>query len=260
MGNSLWSYKLFPFLWTGLFVTYRSYLNYSTFGSIFLSLGLSYLPTYIESLRWGRKGGMPLIYFQKRWYWKWIKEYFYASVEVETPLNHSQLYIFCCHPHGPTSFNHMLTMTDCCGMLSQHYKGQRRDLGASVLFYIPFFKDFLLFLGCVDAGHSTANYNLSKGNSLFIYIGGEKEQLMSETGKHKIFVKNRKGFIKLALKYGAHVVPMYAFGENDVYTTSNILLGFRMWLQKNFSIGIPICFGRYGSIFPHRKRMAVVTI
>lgn len=41
-----------------------------------------------------------------------------------------------------------------------------------------------------------------------VFILGEKEQLMSETGKHKIFVKNRKGFIKLALKYGADIVPM----------------------------------------------------
>ena len=76
----------------------------------------------------------------------------------------------------------------------------------------------LLWLGCVDAGASTANYNLKKGRSLLIFIGGEKEQLMSENGKHKIYLKNRKGFVKLALQHGAHLLPMYAFGENDVHT------------------------------------------
>lgn len=71
-----------------------------------------------------------------------------------------------------------------------------------------FYAQFLLYLGCVDAGASTANYNLQRGTSLFVYVGGEKEQLMTENGKHKIYLKSRKGFVKLALKHGAGLVPM----------------------------------------------------
>jgi hypothetical protein len=41
-----------------------------------------------------------------------------------------------------------------------------------------------------------------------IFIGGEKEQLMTVPGEHKIFLRSRKGFVKLALEYGAHLVPM----------------------------------------------------
>lgn len=92
----------------------------------------------------------------------------------------------------------------------------------------------LLWLGCVDAGASTASFNLKKGRSLLIFIGGEKEQLMSENGRHKIYLKTRKGFVKLALQHGAHLLPVvcsrfvitiffimssqYAFGENEVHT------------------------------------------
>lgn len=65
-----------------------------------------------------------------------------------------------------------------------------------------------MFLGCVDAGAKTAHYNLKKNHSIFIYIGGEKEQLMTAHGEQKIYVKNRKGFVKLALQYGAHLVPV----------------------------------------------------
>ena len=46
------------------------------------------------------------------------------------------------------------------------------------------------------------------GRSILIFIGGEKEQLMTENGKHKIFLSTRKGFIKLALTYGAHLIPV----------------------------------------------------
>jgi 2-acylglycerol O-acyltransferase 2 len=66
----------------------------------------------------------------------------------------------------------------------------------------------ILWCGCVDAGAKTAHYNLKKGRSILIFVGGEKEQLMTKPNEHKIYLKNRKGFIKLALQYGAHLVPM----------------------------------------------------
>lgn len=104
----------------------------------------------------------------------------------------------------------------------------------------------------MDASSTTAKYNLKKNRSILIYIGGEKEQLMTETNKQKIYLLNRKGFIKLALQYGAQLVPMYAFGENELYTSSNLFLGWRKYLQHHFNLGIPICWGRGGSWLPHR--------
>lgn len=32
-----------------------------------------------------------------------------------------------------------------------------------------------------------------------------------------IYIKKRKGFVHLALQSGAHLVPVYSFGENDAY-------------------------------------------
>ena len=44
-------------------------------------------------------------------------------------------------------------------------------------------------------------------------------------------------FIKLALEYNCSLVPMYLYGENEVYINSHFMLGFRKFLQKNFQIG-----------------------
>jgi 2-acylglycerol O-acyltransferase 2 len=78
----------------------------------------------------------------------------------------------------------------------------------------------LIWLGCVDASPFTAHYNLKKGNSIFIYVGGEKEQLMSESGCHRIYLKERKGFVKLALQYGAELIPMVRHCTGVVHPTS----------------------------------------
>ena len=65
-----------------------------------------------------------------------------------------------------------------------------------------------MWLGCVDAGSATAHYNLKKGRSILIFVGGEKEQLMTTPKEHKIYLNNRKGFIKLAIEYGTPLIPM----------------------------------------------------
>ena len=63
-------------------------------------------------------------------------------------------------------------------------------------------KELVEWSGCVDAGKKTAVYNLDKKRSVHIYVGGEKEQMLCKPGELKLYLRNRKGFVKLALKYG----------------------------------------------------------
>ena len=153
--------------------------------------------------------------------------------------------------------NHALIFTDGCNALSDGVAPDptvptggegtwwRRELGASVLFKIPFFRDLCLWLGLVDASRSTAEAVLERGGSLFIYPGGEAEQIATKRGEHHVVVKRRRGFLRLALRYGAGVVPGYAFGEVDLYTTSSFLIGARRWLVKSFGVALPIFAGRW---------------
>ena len=67
---------------------------------------------------------------------------------------------------------------------------------------------------------------------------------MTAPNTHKIFCKSRFGFVKLALLHGAELVPMYSFGENEVYNISQAFSGVRHWLQRNLSIGIALFWGR----------------
>jgi 2-acylglycerol O-acyltransferase 2 len=195
--------------------------------------------------------------FQRLPIFQRLAKAFNWGITTEKELDHNQLYIFGLFPHGTSTFSHLMLMTDACGMLSKVYTGPRRDLAASVLFFIPLMREFILYLGNVDANSKTAAYNLARRRSLLIYIGGEKEQLMTKYGEQKIFLKSRKGFVKLAIQYGAHLVPMYAFGENELYYTYDILIGWRMWLQENFKIALCLTSGWLGTPLPLKTDLHV---
>ena len=84
--------------------------------------------------------------------------------------------------------------------------------------------------------------------SLLLYPGGVKEQIRTSNNKEIVWLSDRKGFIKLAIKHGASLIPCYSFGVSKVWTYFNErLFTFRDWLRRTFSIGIPLFIG-YGFI------------
>lgn len=219
-----------------------------------VSLFLAYLPTYPITNYYSRRSGFATPWFQRMPLWHHFRRYMRAKITTEEDLDHKTAYIFCCFPHGACTLSHLLTMTDCCGMLSKVHSGARRDLSASILFQIPVLKDILLMLGCVDASSFTAKYNLKRSRSLFIFVGGEKEQLTAAPGVHKIFLKERKGFIKLALQFGTPLVPMVGYCSTRSTSSSSccsaaqcILLWIMVVMSYDDGVGVcdvAVCFWR----------------
>lgn len=50
-----------------------------------------------------------------------------------------------------------------------------------------------------------------------LIVGGEREQRQSAPNTYKFVLKNRKGFVRIALKTGASLVPAISFGENNTF-------------------------------------------
>merc|ERR1711879_632258 len=121
-----------------------------------------------------------------------------------------------------------------------------RTLAASVLFWIPGVRSLTLKTACVDAGRPTAAKCLRKGHSLFLCPGGTDEQIETICGRERVFLKNRSGFIRLAVKFGVPVVPAYCFGSSDIYGTSRAFHGVRKWIVRNLRIAIPLYWGGWG--------------
>ena len=55
------------------------------------------------------------------------------------------------------------------------------------------------------------------GRGITIVIGGARESLDAQPHQLRLVLKRRKGFVKMAIRTGADLVPVLAFGENDLY-------------------------------------------
>lgn len=150
----MWSYYLLPVLYYGSYQVLSDYFNNKSFmtnvvmnkmlSNILLhvtSFSIAYFPTYFQTSSWCFKDGYRIKSVQNHWIWRYFRRYFSSTIELEEPLDPKQLYIFCVFPHGAVSANHVVTMTNCNEMLTKHYPSERRDLAATVLFFIPFVKD-----------------------------------------------------------------------------------------------------------------------
>eukprot|EP00494_Astrolonche_serrata_P023250 UN23508 len=124
-------------------------------------------------------------------------------------------------------------------------------------------------MGICDASKKSI-YNILKqgpGSSLTLVLGGAKESLEAHPGKARLYLKHRKGFVKQALMYGACLVPVYGFGENELFSQmenpeGSTLRKIQEWMQKQMGFAIPVFRGRgvfqYDiGMLPRRKALHV---
>jgi len=166
-------------------------------------------------------------------------------------------FIFAAFPHG-TSSDYRILMDGMLPAVLPSIANKVRVLTASIIFKLPLVREIALWTSCVDARKEVAERLVDKKYSLFVLPGGMDEQIITEHQKEKIYLKNRKGFIRLALQKGVPVVPVYVFGTSDHYTTSSVWFGVRHWVMKNLRVCIPLARGLWGSACPLPVKTTIV--
>ena len=136
-------------------------------------------------------------------------------------------------------------------------------LMTSAVFNIPFLKHVYSWVGGLPVDKRTFLGRLHSGESFAFTPGGVQEVLMLDPKKPEdvvLYLKKRKGFIKLALTTGSPVVPVFAFQLDGSY-------GY--WIPRGKFVekisrtlgAVPLVFwGRWYIPFgiPHPKKIHVV--
>ncbi|XP_069739298.1 LOW QUALITY PROTEIN: 2-acylglycerol O-acyltransferase 3-like, partial [Phaenicophaeus curvirostris] len=93
-----------------------------------------------------------------------------------------------------------------------------------------------------------------RDQALVIMVGGAAEALEGTPGSHRVVLRRRKGFVRLALRHGTPLVPVYVFGEQETFRQPALSKASRLRrLQRRLKdlLGFAPCFfwGRGGLPF-----------
>lgn len=209
--------------------------------------------------------------------WSLFASYFPARLHRSASLEPTRKYIFGYHPHGIISHGAFAAFgTEALGF-SQLFPGITNTLlTLDSNFRIPFYRDYALAMGLASVSRESCENILSKGGpngegmgrAITIVVGGARESLDAQPHSLKLVLKRRKGFVKLAIRTGADLVPVLAFGENDLYdqVTSEshpFIHKMQMLVKKFMGFTIPLFHARgvfnYDvGLMPYRKSLNVV--
>ncbi|XP_018418814.1 PREDICTED: 2-acylglycerol O-acyltransferase 2, partial [Nanorana parkeri] len=104
----------------------------------------------------------------------------------------------------------------------------------------------------IPADKDSASYllrNKKCGNAVVIAVGGAPESLDARPGAFTLLAKNRKGFVRLAIEHGASLVPVFSFGENELFDQvenpkGSFLRSVQEKLRKIMGVALPLFHAR----------------
>ncbi|XP_061485622.1 2-acylglycerol O-acyltransferase 2 [Rhineura floridana] len=185
--------------------------------------------------------------------WRYMKDYFPITLVKTVELDPAKNYIFGFHPHGILVAGAFLNFCTEATGFSKIFPGLTPYMMMlNVWFRVPFFRDYLMSGGLIPSDKETASYILRKpggGNVLIIAVGGAQEALDARPGAFTLLLANRKGFVRLAIKNGTPLVPVFSFGENEVFDQvenpkGGWLRRMQDRLQKIMGISLPLFHAR----------------
>lgn len=186
-----------------------------------------------------------------------LAAFFPVHLHKTTDLSADNTYMFLYHPHGVICMgSNVGLLTNACHFNKLFPGIERYQVALRTCFWFPFFREWLLALGCICPDRKTLESKLRSKQSIVLLPGGAAEALHAHRKIFRLYIKHRKGFIRLALDTGAVPVPCLGFGENDIFKTyeSRSLMYWQERLYKIMSFSLPILT----SIFPIRHPIDVV--
>lgn len=211
----------FIYVYMLLFSGITGIVSFIVVSFILPGLAFGYVMWYIFTFNACHNGSLRLHWTMNRTTFKDLVDYFPIKLIKTAELPHDRNYILGCHPHGLFCFGVVSSLATHVNHFTELFPGiTAYGMTLTSHFYFPITRDFLLFSGTCSSSQESFKHILTKsgvGNAALLIVGGSSEMMEAHPGTAVLNLKNRKGFIKTALMYGASLVPVFSFGENDVY-------------------------------------------
>lgn len=202
-----------------------------------------------------------------------MKDYFPARLVKTADLDPNKNYVCGYHPHGIFCAGAFAAFgTEALGFSSKFSNIRPYLLTLQGQFRFPMYREFLMGAGLCSITRDSIHWllnNEGKGNMVVIVVGGAMEALDAHRGADvRLTLRRRRGFVRIALMNGASLLPIFSFGENDLYEQlsnpeGSFIRRIQNFITKFVGISPPIFHGRgvfqynFGYL-PYRRPMDVI--
>ncbi|XP_064900269.1 2-acylglycerol O-acyltransferase 2-B-like isoform X1 [Columba livia] len=201
--------------------------------------------------------------------WNYFRDYFPISLVKTADLDPRRNYVFGCHPHGVLAAGAFANFCTEATAFGAKFPGLRPHvLTLPCWFRLPLLREYFmagvfaraLISGCprfggaglVSSSRSSLRFLLSRpggGHVAVIVLGGPPEALDARPGACTMRVLGRKGFVRIGLEHGASLVPVFSFGENELFRQGahppgSGLRRLQLRLQRLFGVTFPLFHAR----------------
>ncbi|RDK39600.1 DAGAT-domain-containing protein [Aspergillus phoenicis ATCC 13157] len=202
--------------------------------------------------------------------WTLYTIYFPIRLYRSHPLPRHRKYLFGYHPHGVSIRGAIAAFASNGAGFSSLFPDITTNtlLVSDKTMRAPLLREYALALGINGVSYTSCVNHLARaGQAITICIGGAREARYAKPNTMDLVLNVRRGFVRAAVQTGADLVPVMAFGENelfDVGTVDEEVKG-RAWvgwvLRAWYAVtGKKVRWvgGRWGLIVPYRRPVNVV--
>jgi 1-acyl-sn-glycerol-3-phosphate acyltransferase len=127
--------------------------------------------------------------------------------------------IFAIEPHDVLPYS-VFAFNPCLGLIPGRLGESFNILMTGVVFKLPYMKHVYSWVGGIPVDKKTFRSQLAKNKGTGFVPGGVQEVILMDPSKPDdlvLYLKNRKGFVKLALELGNPIVPVFTFNLEQSY-------------------------------------------
>uniref|UniRef100_A0A8C7ABN0 Acyltransferase n=1 Tax=Neovison vison TaxID=452646 RepID=A0A8C7ABN0_NEOVI len=186
----------------------------------FWSVSVLYLVWLFLDWDTPKQGGRRFEWIRNSAMWKHVRDYYPVKLVKTAELPPDRNYVLSVHPHGIMCMGAFCNFSTDVNGFSKKFPGiQTSVTGLDILFHLPVYRDYLMSYGEPGAEQEEAAIPsqppLPPGVVKSMSWG--RNTVYSTYTKYVLIGQHRKAQYTLISQEPASLVPVYSFGENDIF-------------------------------------------